>query len=46
MELEAVIDNETEIEANQKKVEQLTAFFGIKKEDLIAEAYADMQLQK
>jgi len=46
MELEAVIENETEIEANQKKVEQLTAFFGIKKEDLIAEAYADILQQQ
>ena len=45
IELEAVIKNEDELDANQTKVEQLTAFFGVKQEDLIAEAYADMLQQ-
>jgi len=42
VELEAVINNDDELDANQIKVEQLAAFFGVKQEDLIADAYADM----
>ncbi len=42
MEFEAVIGNDDDIEENQKKLEQLMAYFGIKQDDLIAAAYADM----
>lgn len=43
IELEAVVENPDEVEKNIKKVQQLLQFFGIKEEDMIAGAYADMQ---
>ncbi len=43
IELEAVVEKETETEKNVEKLRRLMEFFSIKKSDLIAGAYADMQ---